>query len=133
MTDPISDMLTRIRNALMVKSEKVKVPNSRIKVDLSKVLKDEGYIKDFSIHNDKKNDKKKDIDIKLVYDKNGESVIQEIKRVSKPSRRIYVDKHQIPRINGGLGICILTTSKGIMTGTTARRLGIGGEIICTVL
>ena len=128
MTDPISDMLTRIRNALMVKSEKVKVPNSRIKVDLSKVLKDEGYIKDFSVNNDKK----KDIDIKLVYDTNGESVIQEIKRVSKPSRRIYVDKHQIPRINGGLGICILTTSKGIMTGTTARRLGIGGEIICTV-
>jgi len=128
MTDPISDMLTRIRNALMVKSEKVKVPNSRIKVDLSKVLKDEGYIKDYSVNNDKK----KDIDIKLVYDTNGESVIQEIKRVSKPSRRIYVDKHQIPRINGGLGICILSTSKGIMTGTTARRLGIGGEIICTV-
>jgi len=129
MTDPISDMLTRIRNALMVNSEKVRIPNSRIKVDLSKVLKEEGYIKDFSIDNDKNSY----IDIELVYDSDGESVIQKIKRASKPSRRIYINKHQIPRIGGGLGICILTTSKGIMTGTTARRLGIGGEIICTVL
>lgn len=130
MTDTISDMLTRIRNALLANHKEVIIPSSNIKIDIAKVLKEEGYITDFNIIED---GVKKSIKIVLKYGDKGIKAITKIKRVSKPSRKVYVGKNNIPRISGGMGITILSTSKGIMTGTDARTKGIGGEVICTVV
>lgn len=129
MTDPIADMLTRIRNALINRYGSVEIPVSRIKVEIARVLKEEGYIGDYSLIEDVG---KKTIKIELKYTPEKESIITEIRRVSKPGCRVYVDKNEIPRVKGGLGISILSTSRGIMTGIQARRSGVGGELICTI-
>jgi small subunit ribosomal protein S8 len=130
MTDPISDMLTRIRNALVAKHKTVNIPSSRIKIEIANVLKDEGYIKDYRMVEEGNT---KIINIALKYTESEETVIKEIHRVSKPGRRIYVKHTEIPRIKGGLGTTILSTSKGIMTGAKARSLRVGGELMCTIL
>ena len=120
MTDPISDMLTRIRNGLIAGHKTVSVPVSKIKVELARILKEQGYISGYSIG---EKDGAKSINIVLAYTADKESVIQEITRISRPSRRVYVNKDEIPRVKGGLGVCILSTSKGIMTGSEARAPG----------
>lgn len=130
MTDPISDMLTRIRNGLIAGHKTVSIPVSKIKVELARILKEQGYISDYSVG---EKDGAKSIYIVLAYTPEKESVIQEMKRISKPSRRVYVGKDEIPRVKGGLGVCVLSTSKGIMTGSEARSQGLGGEIICSIL
>ena len=127
--DPISDMITRIRNAQMRFLNNVKIPSSKFRVKILDVLKQEGYISDYKILSDQKN--KNNISVDLKYD-NGLPVIKEIKRVSKPGRRIYARASSIPKIKNGLGLAIVSTSKGIMTDNDARNQNIGGEIICRV-
>jgi small subunit ribosomal protein S8 len=129
MTDPIADMLTRIRNAQRAFYSTVDIPGSRQKTDIAKVLKSEGFIKDFKIMGDKRQGI---IRIFFKYDENGESVIGGLKRVSKPGRRVYTKGDKIPQVLHGYGINILSTSKGIMTDRQARKIGIGGEIVCSV-
>ena len=128
MTDPIADMLTRIRNALMVRKEQVEIPGSRLKKEIARILKEEGFIEDYIVEENPVQDK---IIIKLKYYK-GESVIRGLRRVSKPGRRIYVSKNELPNVLGGLGIAIISTSKGVMTNKEAKKLGLGGEYICDV-
>lgn len=129
MTDPIADMLTRIRNANMAKLEKVDVPASKLKIELTKLLKEQGFIKSFKVVRDKKQGV---IRIALKYLEGQEKAITGLKRVSKPGRRIYADKTKIPMVMGGHGISIITTSKGILTDDICRREGVGGEILCNV-
>jgi len=129
MTDPIADMLTRIRNGLMARLERVDVPSSNIKVSLARILKEEGYIKNFKVIKDKKQGV---LRVFLRYNEDNSPVIQGIQRVSKPSRRVYVQADNIPPVLSGLGVGIITTSKGIVTDREARRQKIGGEIICAV-
>lgn len=129
MTDPIADMLTRIRNANMVKLQKVDIPSSNVKVNIAQVLKQEGYIKNYKVIADNRQGVLR-IYLKFIDEK--EPVINEITRVSKPGSRTYVDSESIPSIKNGLGIAVLSTSKGIMTDAAARQAGIGGELICTV-
>jgi small subunit ribosomal protein S8 len=128
-SDPIADMLTRIRNAMRVKHLKVDVPASRLKMDIARILKDEGYISNFKLAEE---GVRKTIKIYLKYTAANEPVISRIERVSRPGCRVYVGSDEIPRILGGLGINILTTPKGVMTGKTARREGVGGEVLCQV-
>ncbi len=128
VTDPIADMLTRIRNANIVRAKSVDVPASKIKKELARILKEEGYIQDYEVIDDQKQGI---IRIQLKF--NGkERIITGLKRISKPGLRVYVEKDQIPKVLGGLGIAILSTSKGIMTDRSARQLGIGGEVLCYV-
>ena len=129
MTDPIADMLTRIRNANMAKLEKVDVPASKMKIELTKILKEKGFIKSFKVLRDRKQGV---IRVSLKYLEGQEKVITGLKRISKPGRRIYVDKTEIPRVMGGYGIAILSTSKGIMTDEVCRREGVGGEVLCSI-
>lgn len=129
MTDPIADMLTRIRNANMVKQQKVDIPSSNVKVNIAQVLKQEGYIKNYKVIADNRQGVLR-IYLKFIDEK--EPVINEITRVSKPGSRTYVDTESIPTIKNGLGIAVLSTSQGIMTDAAARQAGIGGELICTV-
>ncbi len=129
MTDPIADMLTRIKNALQAKKEEVDIPSSNLKLRIAEILKEEGYIRDFKLIQDAKQGI---IRVFLKYDECGEPVISGLKRVSKPGRRIYVSKDKIPRVMRGLGVAILTTSKGVMTDREARKMGVGGEVICYV-
>lgn len=129
MTDPIADMLTRIRNATMAKLQKVDIPSSNLKVSLANVLKAEGFIKNFKVIADNKQGL---LRIYLKYVDEKEPVITEIKRVSKPGSRVYVGCDEIPSVKNGMGIAILSTSKGILTDKAAREAGVGGEIICTV-
>lgn len=129
VTDPIADMLTRIRNALQARKEEVDIPSSKFKVRLAEILKEEGYIKGFKVIPDNKQGVLK---VFLKYGEDGEPAISGLKRVSKPGRRVYVKKDKIPRVMGGLGIAILTTSRGVMTDREARKAGIGGEVICYV-
>jgi len=128
VTDPIGDMLTRIRNATRARHEKTVIPASKMKAAIVQVLKDEGFIENFVSHED---DKQGAITVFLKYD-NGQSVIREIKRVSKPGIRRYVAKDEIPRVLGGLGISILSTSKGVLVDREARKANVGGELLCTV-
>ena len=130
MTDPIADMLTRVRNAFMVGHSHVEIPGSVIKGEIAKVLTEEGYVESYKVTQE---GVKKTITIKLKYGPGGKAAVEEIKRISKPSRRIYVGKDDIPRVRGGMGISILSTSNGIMTGVAARNKKIGGEILCTVI
>ena len=130
MTDPIADMLSRIRNAITAGHNTTRIPSSGFKVELARILKEQGYVSDWKITEDSG---RKTISVDLAYTSNNESVIKEIKRISKPSRRVYVNRTEIPRVKGGLGICVLSTSKGIMTGSEARSQGIGGELICSIL
>jgi small subunit ribosomal protein S8 len=129
MTDPIADMLTRIRNASSARHEKVVVPASRLKLRIAEVLRDEGYIKDFVRHEDAVQGA---ITIMLKYDAEREPAISDIKRVSRPGLRRYVPTTDIPRILNGMGIAILSTSKGVMVDREARKQKLGGELICTV-
>jgi small subunit ribosomal protein S8 len=128
LTDPIADMLTRIRNAAMIRAEKVDIPASRIKLELAKILKEDGFIRAYKILKDKKQGI---LRLTLKYVDN-ENVISGLKRVSKPGRRVYVGKNEIPRVMGGVGIAVLTTPRGILSDRTCRRDGIGGEVICYV-
>lgn len=130
MTDPIADMLTRIRNALIAGHKTATIPSSTIKAELARILKEQGYISDYKLEGE---GVRKVITITLAYASGKTSVIKEIQRISKPSRRVYVGKGEIPRIMGGLGTCILSTSKGILTGNEARKQGVGGELICSIL
>ena len=129
MNDPISDMLTRIRNAMAVDKRFVDIPVSNMKKRIAFVLKQESYIEDFIFVNDGINSK---IRIFLKYDIKGNAVITAIERVSKPGRRVYVNQNQLPRVLDGLGISILSTSKGVLSNKVAKRFGIGGEVICNV-
>lgn len=129
MTDPIADMLTRIRNASSVYHEKVEMPASKVKHAIVKILKDEGFIKDYEYIND---NKQGIIRVSLKYGPNREKVLSGIKRISKPGLRVYARKDEIPRVLGGLGIAIISTPKGIMSDKQARREGLGGEVICYV-
>jgi small subunit ribosomal protein S8 len=129
MTDPIGDMLTRIRNASSARHEKVLVPASRLKARIAEVLRDEGYIKDFVRHEDGVQGA---ITIMLKYSTDREPAISDIKRVSKPGLRRYVPTTEIPRVLNGLGIAILSTSHGVMVDREARKQKVGGELICTV-
>ena len=128
MTDPIADMLTRIRNALMASYNAVDVPGSRMKINIAKVLKSEGFIKNFKLIDDKKQGV---IKIYFKYDEKGEPIIDGLKRISKPGCRIYVKGDKIPKVLNGFGINILSTSKGIITDKQAREMGVGGEVICS--
>jgi small subunit ribosomal protein S8 len=127
MSDPIADMLTRIRNAQMVEKASVTMPSSKLKVAIAQVLKDEGYIDDFAI----KGDAKAELEIALKYYA-GRPVIERIERVSRPGLRIYKGRHDIPSVMNGLGVAIVTTPKGVMTDRKARQAGIGGEVLCYV-
>lgn len=129
MSDPLADMLTRLRNAVMVKFDSVEMPVSTVKVDVAKVLKEEGYIRDFQI---KPNNVQGTLKIDLKYGPNKEAVITGLKRVSKPGLRKYTKVDDIPTVLNGLGIAIISTSKGVVTDKKARALNSGGEIICEV-
>lgn len=129
MTDPIADFLTRIRNANMVMHEKVEIPASKTKKALAEILKREGFVKDYEYIEDGKQGV---IRIYLKYGSNKEKVITGLKRISKPGLRVYCKKDEIPRVLGGLGIAIISTSQGIVTDKEARKKGLGGEVICYV-
>ena len=129
MTDPIADMLTRIRNAGMAQHPKLDIPSSNVKVAIAEVLKDLGYIKNFKVIAD---DLQEVLRVYLKYDEQNNTVIHEIIRVSKPGRRVYVGQDEIPRIKNGLGAAILSTSKGVMDDVAAREAKVGGEVLCTV-
>ncbi|KPU26772.1 30S ribosomal protein S8 [Caloranaerobacter sp. TR13] len=129
MTDPIADMLTRIRNSNNAKHETVDIPASNMKKAIAEILLNEGFIKGYDIIDD---NKQGIIRIQLKYGKNNERVITGLKRISKPGLRVYAKRDEIPRVLGGLGIAILSTSKGIMTDKAARKEGVGGEVICYV-
>jgi small subunit ribosomal protein S8 len=132
MSDPIADMLTRIRNALMVGHPGVRVPSSKIKVAIAKILKDEGFIEDYHVTHGRPQPQ---LVIKLKYvgeRKHRRPVITGLKRVSKPGRRVYTRASEIPWVRSGMGVTVLTTPKGVLTGQQARRLGVGGEVLCYV-
>ncbi len=129
MTDPIADLLTRIRNAGMAKHSKLDIPSSNVKVAIAEVLKDLGYIKNFKVIND---DLQGILRVYLKYDEQSNAVIHEITRVSKPGRRVYVGQDEIPRVKNGLGAAILSTSRGVMDDVAAREAKIGGEVLCTI-
>lgn len=129
VTDPISDMLARIRNALMAKHDQVLVPSSRLKLSIARILKEEGFITDYEVVKGKP---QRVIKIYLKYTDHNQPAITELKRVSKPGLRVYVHQKEIPRVYGGLGIAIVSTSKGVKTGSQAYRQGIGGELLCYV-
>lgn len=129
MTDPIADFLTRIRNANMVYRETVEIPASKAKTAMAQILKDEGFIKDFERIED---DKQGVIRIYLKYGANREKVITGLKRISKPGLRVYAKKDEVPKVLNGLGIAIISTSKGMMTDKEARREGLGGEVVCYI-
>ena len=129
MQDPLSDMLTRIRNAQMAGKTNVEMPGSKLKAAVAAVLKDEGYVEEFTLSNESG---KPRLSIALKYYQ-GKPVIEEVKRISRPGLRIFKSKDELPSINGGLGIAIISTSKGVMTDAQARAAGFGGEVICSVV
>ena len=129
MTDPIADMLTRTRNALSARHDMVRIPASKMKVAVAQVLKDEGFITDFQVLRTRPQPM---LLVRLRYSDDKNPMIIGLKRISKPGLRVYVDKGEIPRVYGGVGIAVLSTSEGIMTGQEARRRGIGGELLCHV-
>ena len=131
VNDPIADMLTRVRNANMIYSESVDVPTSRIKLAIARILKEEGYIKNFKTISDPKKPFTS-IRIFLSYGSERERVIQGLRRISKPGRRIYVGRDKLPVVMGGLGLVVISTSQGLKTGAEAAELGLGGEILCYV-
>jgi small subunit ribosomal protein S8 len=129
LTDPIADMLTRIRNANMALHDTVEMPGSKMKAEVARVLKDEGYIADWELRDA---DVGTELVVRLKYDRDRRRVISGLQRVSKPGRRVYVDRTSIPRILGGMGIAVISTAQGVITGHAARRRGIGGEVLCSV-
>jgi small subunit ribosomal protein S8 len=129
MTDPIADMLTRIRNANTALHDTVEMPGSTLKAELARVLRDEGYIADYELREARVGT---ELVVRLKYSSDRRRVISGLERVSKPGRRVYVDRTDIPRVLGGMGVAVLSTSQGVITGHEARRRGIGGEVICSV-
>ena len=128
-TDPIADMLTRIRNALMARHDSTNVPASKVKIALAKTLKKEGFIRDYEVRQD---GVRRMIRVHLAYTDKREPTITGIQRISKPGLRVFVQRREVPRVYGGLGIAIISTSKGLLTGGEARKRGLGGEVICYV-
>lgn len=129
ISDPIADMLTRIRNATMVRHDSVSIPSSKLKLAIAKILKEEGFVADYEIVREKSH---KTIKIYIRYHDRNEPFLTGLERVSKPGLRIYVEKKEIPRVYGGMGVAILSTPRGVMTGHQAWRQGIGGELLCYV-
>ena len=130
MTDPIADMLTRIRNANTAKHDTVDVPSSKMKLAIAKILLDEGYIKSYELV---ENGKFNDIRITLKYGASkNEKIISGLQRISKPGLRVYANKEELPKVLGGLGVAIISTNKGVITAKEARKLGVGGEVLCFV-
>ena len=129
LTDPIADMLARIRNANKALQDTVTMPTSRAKVGIAQLLKEEGYIRDYRVEKGESFDH---LVIELKYGRNRERVISGLKRVSKPGRRIYARKDRLPRVLGGMGVAIMSTSSGVMTGRSAEEKGVGGEVVCFV-
>lgn len=129
MTDPVSDLLTRIRNASNAGHETVDVPSSRMKLEITRILKEEGYISSFSLAED---NKQGTIRIQLRYETGKKPVISSLERISRPGCRVYRGKSEIPSVLGGLGICIVSTSQGLFTGKQAQEKGLGGEILCAI-
>jgi len=129
MTDPIADMLTRIRNAGMAQHPKVDIPSSNLKVAIAEVMQNLGYIKNHKVITD---DKQGVLRVYLKYDQNNQPLIHEITRVSKPGRRVYVGSNEVPRVKNGLGAAILSTSKGVIDDVAAREAKVGGEVLCTI-
>jgi small subunit ribosomal protein S8 len=129
LTDPVADFLTRIRNAMRARHQKLDVPASKLKAEIARILKEEGYIANYKPTEE---DGMKVLRVYLKYGPNNESVIRDLKRVSRPGCRVYQGKNEIRRVQGGFGIAILTTPKGVMTGRQARREGVGGELLCEV-
>jgi small subunit ribosomal protein S8 len=129
LTDPVADMLARIRNANKALHERVEMPTSKLKEEIAKLLKEEGYISDFHVQKGESFDT---LVIQLKYGRRRERVITDLKRVSKPGRRVYARKDRLPRVLGGMGVAILSTSSGLVTSRTAEEKGIGGEVVCFV-
>jgi small subunit ribosomal protein S8 len=129
ITDPVSDLLTRIRNAAQQRHEAVDVPSSKVKLEIVRILKEEGYISDYTLARD---DKQGVIKILLRYSAGKKPVITNLDRVSRPGCRTYANRSEIPKVLGGMGICILSTSQGLLTGKQALERGLGGEVLCTV-
>jgi small subunit ribosomal protein S8 len=125
LTDPIADMLTRLRNANLALHDTVTMPTSKMKRSVAQVLQDEGYIAGFEVDG-------RDLTVRLKYDKDRRRVLSGIRRMSKPGRRVYLASDDVPRVLGGMGIAVVSTSQGLLTGQEARRRGVGGELICTV-
>ena len=136
MTDPIADMLTRIRNAVSAKHTRVDLPASRIKADIARILQDEGYIQGFKLLDEANGAKppavEKTLRLFLKYGPHGERLITGVQRISRPGRRVYFGKEEVPEVLAGLGTSILTTSRGVMTGRAAVKAGVGGEVLCNI-
>lgn len=129
VSDPIADMLTRVRNAIMARHDYVLVPASRVKLSIAKILKEEGFVNDYEVLKGKPD---RAIKIYLKYFDSNQSAISGLERISKPGLRVYVEKKEIPRVYGGLGIAVISTSKGVKTGQQAWRSGVGGELLCYI-
>ena len=129
VTDPLADMLTRVRNANMAKLSKVDIPASKMKINVARILKSEGYIKNYKLIKDRKHGI---LRIYLKYDRLNQGVIKGLKRMSKPGRRLYVKEKGIPLVLNGMGIAVLSTSKGVLADREARRLNVGGELLCSI-
>jgi small subunit ribosomal protein S8 len=130
LTDPVADMLTRIRNANKALHDRTEMPYSKLKEEIARILKEEGYIRDF--HVAENGDAHKSLVVELKYGRGRERVLTDLKRVSKPGRRVYANKERLPRVLGGMGTALLSTSRGVVTSRTAEAQGIGGEVICFV-
>lgn len=129
ISDPIADMLTRVRNGIMARQKQVVIPGSKVKVALARIMRDEGFLKDFEITKDAPQPQ---LRLVLKYDRDKKSVVTGLRRISKPGRRVYVGRSAIPWVLSGLGVAVLSTPQGIMTDQKARRLGLGGEVLCHV-
>lgn len=129
LTDPIADMLTRIRNANLALHDTVEMPGSRLKADIARVLEEQGYIAGYETSSE---GSRSTLVVKLKYNEDRRRVITGLDRVSKPGRRVYADKDSLPKVLGGMGVAIISTSQGLLTGHEARRRGVGGEVLCTV-
>jgi small subunit ribosomal protein S8 len=131
MTDPIADMLSRIRNGIQAHHERIELPASKLKVEIARILKSEGFISNFKLV-EASDGKQGSLRIFLKYSEDGEPVIHGIERISRPGRRVYRNKQEIPRVLGGLGLAIVSTSKGVLSGADAVKSGVGGEVLCQV-
>ncbi|MCC7009364.1 MAG: 30S ribosomal protein S8 [Acidobacteria bacterium] len=131
MTDPIADMITRIRNAVHARHPRVDIPASRLKADIARILEQEGYVAAVKVV-EAEDAVRPSLRITLKYGPRGENVISGLERVSRPGRRVYLGRDEVPKVMGGLGTSILTTSRGVMTGRDAERVGVGGEVLCNV-
>jgi small subunit ribosomal protein S8 len=132
LTDPVADMLTRIRNANKALHDRAEMPTSKLKVEIARILKEEGYIRDYHVAEGDAEGSHARLVVELKYGRSRERVLTDLKRISKPGRRIYARKDRLPRVLGGMGTAILSTSRGVVTSRTAEAQGIGGEVICFV-